>query len=303
MLSHMIRRNTIHRAENLVLAASALIGLAAWPSAHAQTRKPAPPKSVRMYVLDCGKITVENGDRMGFKPGELATANMVTPCFLIVHPRGTMMWDTGEIPDSAFKSGVTPQTAGAFTVDRPLLPQLAALGYTPADITYLALSHYHGDHVANASLFARSTWIVQKGDRDAIFAPRVDMKGKLGGVGDLAYFAGLDKSKTLLLKGEDHDVFGDGTVVIKFTPGHTPGHQSLLVKLPKTGALVLSGDAAHFQSNWENRRVPSLNTSAEQTRASMQRIADILAKEKATLWINHDKAQRDTLSLAPAYYE
>src|ERR1051326_2944578 len=158
-----------------------------------QTRKPAPPKSVRLYVLDCGKITVANGDSMGFKPGELATSNMVTPCFLIVHPRGTMMWDTGEIPDSAFKTGVAPQTAGAFTVDRPLLPQLAALGYTPGDITYLALSHYHGDHVANANAFAGSTWIVQQGDRDAIFAPRADNQKKLGAVGDAAYFTDLAK--------------------------------------------------------------------------------------------------------------
>ncbi len=171
MLSSMIRRTM-----NLALATAAVVGLAAWPSVNAQTRKPAPPKSLRLYVLDCGKITVANGDSMGFKPGELATSNMVTPCFLIVHPRGTMMWDTGEIPDSAFKSGVAPQTAGAFTVDRPLLPQLAAIGYTPADITYLALSHYHGDHVANANAFAGSTWIVQKGDRDAIFAARATRK-------------------------------------------------------------------------------------------------------------------------------
>src|SRR4051812_45861015 len=134
MLANMIR------IMNSVLASAGLIGIAAWPSANAQTRKPTPPKSLRMYVLDCGKINVANGDSMGFKPGELATANMVTPCFLIVHPRGSMIWDTGEIPDSAFKGGVTPQTAGAFTVDRPLLPQLAAIGYTPADITYLALS-------------------------------------------------------------------------------------------------------------------------------------------------------------------
>src|SRR6185312_1306083 len=186
MLASMIRRKM-----NLVLATATLIGMAAWFIASAQTRKPAPPKSLRLYVLDCGKITVANGDSMGFKPGELATSNMVTPCFLIVHPRGTLMWDAGEIPDSAFKNGVAPQTAGAFTVDRPLLPQLAAIGYTPKDITYLALSHYHGDHVANASLFAGSTWIVQQGDRDAIFAPNRDTQKKLGAVGDPSYFTGL----------------------------------------------------------------------------------------------------------------
>ena len=101
----------------------------------------------------------------------------------------------------------------------------------------------------------------------------------------------------------DHDVFGDGSVTIFATPGHTPGHQSLLVKLPKTGALVLTGDAVHFKSNWDNRGVPSGNTDKDKTLASMQRIADVLAKEKAQLWINHDKAQRDSLKLAPGYYD
>ncbi len=101
----------------------------------------------------------------------------------------------------------------------------------------------------------------------------------------------------------DKDVFGDGSVMIFATPGHTPGHQSLLVKLPKTGALVLTGDAIHFKSNWDNRGVPAGNFSKEQTLAPMERIAGILAKEKAQLWINHDKAQRDSLKMAPDYYE
>ena len=101
----------------------------------------------------------------------------------------------------------------------------------------------------------------------------------------------------------DRDVFGDGSVMLLATPGHTPGHQSLLVKLPKTGAIVLSGDAVHFKSNWENRGVPSGNTDKDKTVSSMQRIADVLAKEKAQLWINHDKAQRDTLKMAPGFYD
>jgi N-acyl homoserine lactone hydrolase len=101
----------------------------------------------------------------------------------------------------------------------------------------------------------------------------------------------------------DRDLFGDGSVVILSTPGHTPGHQSLLVKLPHSGAVILSGDAVHFRSNWDNRRVPSMNFNKEQTLASMQKISETMAEEKAQLWINHDKAQRDTLKLSPAFYD
>ena len=287
---------------NFLLATAAVAGLAVWPAANAQTRKPAPPKSLRLYVLDCGKINVANGNSMGFKPGELANSNMVTPCFLIVHPRGTMMWDTGEIPDNAFKDGVTPQTAGAFVVDRPLLPQLAAIGYTPADITYLALSHYHGDHVANANLFAGSTWIVQQGDRDAIFAPR-DPNKKMGAVGAPAYFTELAKSKTMLLKGEDHDVFGDGTVVIKFAPGHTPGHQSLFLKLARTGPILLSGDLYHYPEEITYKKIPSFDSDPEQTAKSRAMIEAFVKKNNAQLWIQHDYTSGIKRKIAPEFYE
>src|SRR5271169_6126687 len=177
-----------------VLAAAAFVAFG-FPPAKAQ-QKPQPSQSLRLYVLDCGKITPASVETYGLKPSEMANTEMITPCFLIVHPRGTMIWDTGEIPDGAFQNGVSPQKLNAYTVDRPLLPQLAAIGYTPADITYLALSHYHGDHVANASLFARSTWIVQKGDRDPILAPRPANPSATGRVPDPKYFEGLANSKT-----------------------------------------------------------------------------------------------------------
>ena len=269
----------------------------------AQTRRPEPPKSLRLYVLDCGKINVANGDSMGFKPGELKTSNMVTPCFLIVHPKGTMIWDTGEIPDKAFASGVKPQTQGAFVVDRPLLPQLAAIGYTPADITYLALSHYHGDHVANANAFARSTWIVQKGDRDAIFAPRPANPPRLGAVSDPAFFTDLAKSKQMVLNGEDHDVFGDGTVVIKYTPGHTPGHQSLFLKLKKTGPVLLSGDLYHYPEEITYKKVPPFDTNKEQTMKSRAAMDEFVKKEHAQLWIQHDYTSGVKRKMAPDWYE
>jgi len=101
----------------------------------------------------------------------------------------------------------------------------------------------------------------------------------------------------------DKDVFGDGSVLIVSTPGHTPGHNSLLVHLPKTGWLLLSGDAVHFKDNWDNRRVPSMNVDAGQTTASMQHIADLLEQYRAQLWINHDAPQTAQIRHAPEYYE
>jgi N-acyl homoserine lactone hydrolase len=165
---------------------------------------------------------------------------------------------------------------------------LSSWGVKPADIKYLAVSHTHPDHIGNVELFPQAMLLVQKAE--------YEWPNPLG--------VGRFKPEHPVTKLEgDHDVFGDGSVILIVTPGHTPGHQSLLVKLPNTGALVLSGDAVHFKSNWENRGVPSGNTDKDKTLASMQRISDLLAKEKAQLWINHDKAQRDSLKMAPAYYD
>src|SRR3954447_7236188 len=152
----------------------------------------------------------------------------------------------------------------------------------------MAISHTHADHVGNVEMFPTTMLYVQNAEYE------------WPGTNNAPRF----KAEHPVTKLEgDHDVFGDGSVVILSTPGHTPGHQSLLVKLPKTGALVLSGDAVHFRDNFDARRVPSMNTDADKTLASMEKIADVMAKEDAQLWINHDKAQRDTLKLAPDFYD
>jgi len=171
---------------------------------------------------------------------------------------------------------------------KTLASQLEQLGVKPADIKIVAVSHTHPDHVGNVEMFPQSMLLVQKAEYEwpgANNAPRFK-----------------PEHPVTKLEG-DKDVFGDGSVTIISTPGHTPGHQSLLVKLPKTGALLLSGDAVHFKSNWDNRGVPAGNTGQDETRASMQKMADIMAREKAQLWINHDKAQRDTLKMSPEFYE
>jgi len=279
-----------------ILAAAVSVAFGFSP---ANAQQPQPPQSLRLYVLDCGIITPPNVDNYGFKPSEMVTTKMVTPCFLIAHPRGTLMWDTGEISDSAFKDGVSPQKLNNYTVDRPLLPQLAAIGYTPAAITHMALSHYHGDHVANASLFARSTWVVQKGDREPILAPRAAGSR----VPDPKFFEGLANSKTVLLNGEDHDVFGDGTVVIKSTPGHTPGHQALFLKLAKTGNVLLSGDLYHYPEEITYKKIPAFDTDKDQTAKSREMIEEFVKQNRAQLWIQHDYTAGIKRKIAPEFYD
>jgi len=289
------------RTIRFILPAAVLAALVTAPFTTAQ--RPQAPKSVRLYVFDCGKITGVRAAAFSFNDGELATTEMATPCFLIAHPRGTLIWDVGQIPDSAFKGDGSPATQGAFSAAKPLLPQLAAVGYTPADITYLALSHYHVDHVANANAFAGSTWIVQQVERDAMFAAPDPGKKKGPGTPNPVLYSALEKSKTIFLRSEDRDVFGDGTVVIKFTPGHTPGHQSLFLKLAKAGPVLLSGDLYHYPEELTLKRVPTFDFNQDQTVNSRTAMEAFVKKTGAQLWIQHDAAAGARLKKAPEYYE
>ena len=245
----------------------------------------------RLYILNCGEGVA--GDIGRWSPGvnEGKSMDFVDNCYLIKHTQGWMLWDTG-VTDAiaAMPNGQAPADPKATHWRRPktLASQLDALGVKPSDIKYMAVSHTHPDHIGNVGLFPTSMLLVQKAE--------YDWPAPLG--------LGRFKPEQPVQKLEgDHDVFGDGSVTIIGTPGHTPGHQSLLVKLPKTGAVLLSGDAVHFKDNWDNRRVPAINFDKDRTAASLQRIADVLVKENAQLWINHDKAQRDSLKMSPEYFE
>jgi N-acyl homoserine lactone hydrolase len=249
------------------------------------------PGVERLYILNCGEGTA--GDISRWSPGvnEGKSMPFVDNCYLIKHAQGWMLWDTG-LTDAlaAQPEGQKPADPKATHWYRPktLASQLEQLGVKPADIKFLAVSHTHPDHVGNVEMFPQAMLLVQKAE--------YEWPNPLG--------VGRFKPEHPVTKLEgDKDVFGDGSVTIISTPGHTPGHQSLLVKLPKTGALLLSGDAVHFKSNWDNRGVPAGNTGQEQTKASMNHMAEIMAKEKAALWINHDKAQRDSLKMSPEFYE
>jgi glyoxylase-like metal-dependent hydrolase (beta-lactamase superfamily II) len=268
----------------LAVAAFALSG----QSAIAQSEKSGVEK---LYILNCGEGVA--GDIGRWSPGvnEGQSMDFVDTCYLIKHKQGWFLWDTG-IPDAvaAMPNGLAPADPKAVTWKRPktLAAQLEQIGIKPADVKAMGVSHTHPDHIGNVEMFPQATLYVQKAEYDwpgANNEPR------------------FKPSHPVELLTGDKDVFGDGSLTILSTPGHTPGHQSLLVKLPKTGAVLLSGDAVHFKSNWENRRVPVNNFSKDQSVASMQKIADTLTKEKAQLWINHDKAQRDSQKMSPEFYD
>jgi glyoxylase-like metal-dependent hydrolase (beta-lactamase superfamily II) len=272
------------------------VAVLAVAEADAQRAQAAPP-SPRIYVFDNGTISGLDPAVFNFKREELREVDFVNASYLIVHPRGTLMFDSGGIPDAEFKGNSSSVTEGVMTATKPLLPQLAAAGYSPRDITYFALSHYHSDHTANASEFAGATWIVQKAERDYMFGDNPQ------GIIQPATFAALRSAKTRVLDDEDFDVFGDGTVVVLSTPGHTPGHQVLAVKLASRGTVVLGGDLYHYPEERTTGRTPTFEFDAEQSKASRARIETYLEDNDAVLWIEHDAATHAALPKSPQYLD
>jgi N-acyl homoserine lactone hydrolase len=245
----------------------------------------------RLYVLDCGTNDGKNQGRWSPGVNEGKPILLGDNCYLIRHAKGMLLWDTGQPDSIAGKPEGVPTAGGEIIARRTktLAAQLAEIHVKPSDITYVAISHSHGDHIGNIEAFPRSTILMQQAEWDFAFA-------------DPAKSPLSAKQKVRKLNG-DLDVFGDGSVMILSTPGHTPGHESLLVNLRKTGPVLLSGDAAHFKDNWDNRRVPGGNFNKEQTVASMNRLAGLMTDLHAQLWINHDKPQTDATAHSPKYYQ
>jgi N-acyl homoserine lactone hydrolase len=264
----------------------------------------APPASAvagqvdRLYVIDCGWAHAT--DQSHWSPG----VNVGVPidfsdnCYLIRHSsEGYLLWDTGIADRFATRpDGMTVPAVGQATLaiwqtwhrTQTLVAALESVGVKTAEVRHVVVSHVHPDHVGNVDAFSDATLIIQKAEWD--YAMALQQKPFSPG------------HKVQPIDG-DKDLFGDGSVVILSTPGHTPGHQSLLVHLEKTGDVVLSGDAVHFQSNWDNRRIPGFNHDKVQSATSMEKIARVLADKHARLWINHDKPSSDARRHAPEFYQ
>ena len=261
--------------------------------------EPNAPEGPRLYVLDCGDIKPMDPTLFGLKKEEIAgDASFITPCYLIVHPKGTLIWDVGQVPDAQIPDdGTEVVVQDILKAKRKLLPQLKALGYEPGDITYLAMSHYHLDHTANANLFAGSTWIVQQAEYDAMFGAREFA------IRDASSYDKLKDAKKIMLNNEDRDVFGDGSVLIKTAPGHTPGHQMLFLRLEKFGPLLLEGDLYHLPEERTLDRVPTFDFDAAMTRATRVKTEAFLKETGAQMWIQHDPPTNASIRKAPASYD
>ena len=197
---------------------------------------------------------------------------LVYSCYVIKHGDDYMMWDTGQ-----------SKSAGAVAPKVGLLELLTQLKIAPEKVKYIGISHYHGDHIGQANELPKATLLIGKGDWDVLTSPKPP-----AGVNPQLVSNWISGGGTVEPVPMDKDVFGDGTVIMLATPGHTPGHHSLLVKLAQTGPVVLSGDLAHFHENYDGAGVPIFNTDRSQTMASMDRIKKIAANLKATIVIQHD---------------
>jgi glyoxylase-like metal-dependent hydrolase (beta-lactamase superfamily II) len=271
--------------KRIAAAATAFLALTGMQAAPAPT-SPAP---MQLWRLDCGTIQVSNLDVFSDTFAYVGQKKTLTDsCYLIRHGENYLLWDTGLPGELAGTSA----TSGAFTtsVRARIVDQLRQIGVAPERVNFVGISHAHFDHIGQAADFPKATLLIgaedyeysKKGDAAARFAPWIK-----GG------------AKVDALAG-DRDVFGDGSVVILDTPGHTNGHHSLLVKLPRTGNLLLSGDLYHFIENYRTRGVPGFNDNRADTLASMDRFNGIAKNLKARMIIQHEPADIAKLPRFPA---
>lgn len=281
-----------------MLKRAALISLFALAACgQAQQQAPAAPV-VQLYAMNCGDtefpdvgMFADDGSMNG------QSRSLVVPCFLIRHPDGDLIWDSGFTDAIAAMPGgrmEIPQMGATVVMRASLQSQLQQLGLTPADIEFVSFSHQHGDHTGNGNLFTSATWIVDADERAYVFSDEAR------GAQSFQGYAQLENARTQLIEGDgDYDVFGDGSVVIVQAPGHTPGHTVLLVRLANAGPVLLTGDMWHLAESRERRLVPSFNVDRAQTLASMDKLERLAAETNARVVRQHVREDFDALPRFP----
>jgi N-acyl homoserine lactone hydrolase len=269
----------IPREQTMVRISSLLVlGLIAG-AASAQTPE------VTLTRLDCGtaakptNVGERFSDTFAYKDLSLP---FTFSCYLIKHGDEYMVWDTGFAPGS---NPNAPKVS--------LAEQLEKVNVKSDQVKYVGISHYHADHTGQLNAVQNATLLIGKNEWDAITSPKPAQ-----GVNAAGFTHWISGGGKVDPQATDKDVFGDGTVVVLRTPGHTPGHQSLLVRLKQKGAVILVGDAVHFQENYKSNGVPWFNYDRAETLASLDRIKKLAQNLKATVIIQHDS--RDIKKL-PAF--
>jgi glyoxylase-like metal-dependent hydrolase (beta-lactamase superfamily II) len=277
-----------------ILAATLPFALAA---AYRPARAADPVKDVRLYAIDCGRILVSDMGAVA-DTGEYdgKPVSVVASCYLIRHPKGTLLWDTGLSDNLAESKDGVQNGIFKLSVTKGLIDQLKSIGVTPSEVTYVAFSHLHFDHTGNANAFASATWILNEDE----IAWAETTPTPLGV--DPGSFSTRKAAMTQMING-DHDVFGDGTVRILKAPGYTPGHGVLEVKLRKSGYVTLSGDLYHTRENRKFKRVPRINTERADTLASMDRVERIVKNTRARFMAQHDVKDFEGMPRFPAFLE
>ena len=239
-------------------------------------------------LADCGtpvaptEVNLRFSDTYAF--GDLKV-QFVFSCYLIKNGNQYLLWDTGH--SMTAPGGVAPKTS--------VVAQLAQLGLKPEQIQYVGISHYHADHTGQVASLPNSTLLIGQGDWNAITQPTPAAGVNAGPFAH--WISGAGKMEALPA---DKDVFGDGSVMILNTPGHTPGHHSLLVKLRERGNFLITGDLVHFHENYNSNGVPWFNVSRADSLASIDRFKQIAMNHRAKVIIQHDARDINILPAFPA---
>jgi glyoxylase-like metal-dependent hydrolase (beta-lactamase superfamily II) len=262
-------------------------------SASKEVQKP----EVKLYTFDGGTVMVNNLELFSQDTTYHGQTKEFSDAFYVIsHPDGNLMWDAG-LPEGLIglaESFTDP--SGAFTVSRrdSVVSQLKSIGMEIDDIKYIALSHTHFDHSGHANRFKNSTWLVQEVEYDSITSATSQVANADN------YNAIKELTKTKKLNG-DFDVFGDGSVIIKSMPGHTPGHQVLYLDLAENGPTLLTGDLYHTYENREFKRVPIFNFDLDQTLKSMDAFEAFAKEKNAKVYLQHQKEDFNKMPKAPEY--
>lgn len=270
----------LKRALALAIAWAGLAGMQA----------PAPPAELEMWRLDCGEVFVSPLD--SFSDTYLYEGQekqLVASCYLIRHGERYLLWDAGlpgELAGNSHGDGPYRLSLRARLTD-----QLARIGVRPEQVTFLGISHYHDDHIGQAADFGSATLLIGAEDWEAVRTRRPETAAR--------FRPWIEGGGRVEAVARDHDVFGDGTVVMLYTPGHTPGHHALLVRLRGRGPILLTGDLYHFTEQLRDGGMASWNTSRADTLASRDRLTAIARSLNATLIIQHEPADIARLPLFP----